>query len=266
MYIGNLYKMQAHINNDLVHYTLKIGCEKIDMNETINKQIFINYLHEINCINCGAKTKTSYFQGYCYNCYNKLPQTDKSIINPELDMSHLGISRNMEWAKKNSLTTHYVYLADTGEMKVGVTKKSHIPARWIDQGADQAIIIAETPNRHIAGVIEVYLKKFFTDKTKWKKMLCKKNSKRNILEKRNEAFDKLHPELKQYFKIDTDVIKLNYPINKYPDLILQNIHLEKVKQYKGVLTGIKGQYLIFENGDVLNIRKHGGYKVELEIR
>ena len=266
MYTGNLYKMKTELKDGLVDYILPIGEEQIHMNELLGKQICISYLHEINCINCGRKTKTSYFQGYCYKCYNTLPQTDRNITNPELDMAHLGISRDMEWAKLNSLTTHYVYLADSGEIKVGVTRKSQIPTRWIDQGADQAIIIAETPNRHLAGVIEVYLKKYFSDKTKWKEMLCKKNGKGDILKKKEEAFEFLHPELKQYFSENSEVIKINYPVEKYPELILQNINLEKAKQYKGILTGIKGQYLIFENGDVLNIRKHGGYKVDLEIK
>ena len=34
---------------------------------------------------------------------------------------------------------------------------------------------------------------------------------------------------------------------------------------EGRLWGIKGQYLIFDDGSVLNIRKHNGYNITLEI-
>jgi len=265
MHKGNLRKMETEIINDSVNYTLLIGDEKIALNDKIGSQIKIEYLEQINCIHCGKKTKTSYAQGFCYKCFTTLPQTDRNIVSPELDMAHLGISRDMEWAKKVSLTKHYVYLANTGEIKVGVTRQSQIPTRWIDQGADSAIIIAETPNRHIAGTLEIYLKRFFSDKTKWKNMLSQKNENIDILAEKERAFKLVHPEFKQYFVDNSTVTNLNFPIKEYPEHILQNINIEKSKKYKGVLKGIKGQYLIFESGDVLNIRKHGGFLVNIEL-
>jgi len=265
MHRGNLNKMTTEIIDGVIQYTLTIGDSEILMNNEIGKQINIEYLDIINCIYCGAKTKNSYGQGYCGKCFRTLPQTDRNIMNPELDMAHYGISRDMEWAKKNSLTKHFVYLADTGEIKVGVTRESQIPTRWIDQGADKAIIIAETPNRHIAGTIEVYLKRFFNDKTKWKKMLSGKNGNHDILAEKDKAFELIHPEFKQYFIKNSIPTELNFPIEEYPEVILQNINLERAKSYKGKLTGIKGQYLIFENGDVLNVRKHGGFLINFKI-
>ncbi len=49
------------------------------------------------------------------------------------------------------LTPHYVYLSKTSGLKVGVTRATQIPTRWIDQGAVEAVIIAETPYRGAAG-------------------------------------------------------------------------------------------------------------------
>lgn len=257
--------METEIINDSVQYTLLVGEERVALNSKIGTQVEIEYLEKINCIHCGRLTKTSYAQGFCYKCFTTLPQTDRNIVNPELDTAHLGISRDMEWAKKVSLSKHYVYLANTGEIKVGVTRHSQIPTRWIDQGADSAIIIAETPNRHIAGTLEVYLKRFFSDKTKWKNMLSKKNNNIDIIAEKKKAFELVHPEFKQYFIDNTEVINLNFPINNYPEHILQNINMEKMKKYKGILKGIKGQYMIFESGDVLNIRKHGGFLVNITL-
>lgn len=262
---GNLKKMDSVIIDNCVEYTLNIGDYKLNLNDVIGRQINITYLETINCIYCGVKTKQSFGQGYCSNCFHSLPQTDKNIMNPELDMAHWGISRDMEWSKKNSLIPHYVYLANTGEVKIGVTRNSQIPTRWIDQGADNAIILAKTPNRHIAGTIEVYLKQFFNDRTKWKKMLSNKNEHINLQEEKDKAIELIHPEFRQYIIQNNNTNTINYPIKSYPEIILQNINLEKTKAYKGVLVGIKGQYLIFENGDVLNIRKHSGFLIRLDI-
>jgi hypothetical protein len=264
-YRGILNKMNTEITNESVNYTLLVGNDKITLNNFIGEKIKIEYLQQINCIHCGRKTKTSYAQGFCYNCFRSLPETGENIMNPELDMAHLGVSRDMEWAKEVSLKKHFVYLANTGEIKVGVTRASQIPTRWIDQGADNAIIIAEAPNRHIAGTIEVYLKKYFNDKTKWKKMLSQENTQLNILEQKNKAFELLHPEFKQYFLEDTELMRIKFPVKEYPEHILQNINLEKAKTFKGTLAGIKGQYLIFNTGDVINIRKHAGFNVVIDF-
>lgn len=265
MHRGNLRKMDTEIINDSVNYTLIVGKEKIRLNDCIGKKICLEYLQQINCIHCGKKTKTSYAQGFCYSCYKTLAETDENIMNPELDMAHLGISRDMEWAKEVSLKKHFVYLANTGEIKVGVTRAEQIPTRWIDQGADSAIIIAQTPNRHIAGTIEVYLKRFFSDKTKWKIMLSQKNTQSDILSQKKKAFELLHTEFKQYYLEDTKEMIINFPVKDYPEHILQNINLEKIKEYKGILVGIKGQYLIFNTGDVLNVRKHAGFLVNIDL-
>lgn len=262
---GNLRKMTTEILNESVDYSLTIGDDKILLNDYIGKKLHIEYLQQINCKHCGRKTKSSYAQGYCYKCFTTLPETDRNIVSPELDMAHLGISRDMEWAKNVSLKKHFVYLANTGEIKVGVTRETQIPTRWIDQGADNAIIIAETPNRHIAGTLEVYLKKFFSDKTKWKNMLSRKNEDIDMLAEKKKAFELVHSEFKQYFVEDSEVMNINFPIDQYPEHIHQNINLEKTKQYKGILKGIKGQYLIFESGDVINIRKHSGFLVNINF-
>lgn len=261
---GNIKKMHANLQDKIAYY-LPIGDEKIDMNLLIGKKLILKYLDQINCIHCGRKTKTSFSQGYCYSCFTTLPQTDPSILRPELDLSYLGISRDMEWAKKNSLQPHYVYLAYSGNLKVGVTRESQIPTRWIDQGASKAIKLAKTPNRHIAGVIEVALKEHFADKTNWRAMLKLKDSNDiDLVAEKEKAKALLHPELKQYISTEEEVLDLVYPMEYIPEKVV-TFSFDKEKEFAGILKGIKGQYLIFEEGKVINIRKHNGYLIELKV-
>lgn len=261
---GNISKMRTDLK-DVVEYYLPIGEDMVQMNPLVGKKLNFTYLGQINCIHCGKKTKTSFSQGYCYSCFTTLPQTDESILRPELDLSYLGISRDMEWAKKNTLQPHFVYLAYSGNLKVGVTRESQVPTRWIDQGASKAIKLAKTPNRHIAGVIEVALKKHFSDKTNWRAMLKLSDTEGvDMLSEKQKASQLLHPELQQYICDEDEVVDITYPVISRPEKIL-SFGFEKVKEYSGILKGIKGQYLIFEDGKVLNIRKHNGYLVSLNV-
>jgi len=260
---GSLLKMSAELSSP-VNYTLVLGTEKILMNPILGKHIKISYLNEINCIRCGRKTSKSFHQGYCYPCFMTAPETDDCILNPELCRAHEGISRDMEWSKNNCLQDHYVYLAISSGLKVGVTRKSKIPTRWIDQGASQAIKIAQTPNRFLAGIIEVDLKKYFADKTNWRNMLVNKiDTETQLIEQKSKARELIKKDLLKYFIDDDKITELNYPVIEYPQKV-NSVSFDNNTVIEAILIGIKGQYLIFEGGTVLNIRKHNGYKVELE--
>ncbi|WP_461640287.1 DUF2797 domain-containing protein [Labilibaculum euxinus] len=261
---GNIRKMRTDLK-EVVEYQLPIGEDVVQMNPLVGKKLNFTYLGQINCIHCGKKTKTSFSQGYCYSCFTTLPQTDESILRPELDLSYLGISRDMEWAEKNALQPHFVYLAYSGNLKVGVTRESQVPTRWMDQGASKAIKLAKTPNRHIAGIIEVALKDHFSDKTNWRAMLKLEHTEGvDLLSEKKKAGGLLHPELQQYISAEDEVFEMIYPMSSQPEKIV-SFGFEKEKEYSGILKGIKGQYLIFEDGKVLNIRKHNGYLIELSV-
>jgi len=255
---GNIRKMITELNAP-VKYTLPIGDEKIDMNALIGKEISMKFDGQINCVSCGKKTKTSFSQGFCYNCLQTAPEASESIIRPELSKAHLGIARDMEWAKKHDLIDHFVYLAVSSALKVGVTRGHQIPTRWIDQGASYAIKIAKTPNRHIAGVIEVFLKDHFTDKTNWRSMLKNEVLADFDLAAEKERIANLLPlELQKYMDTENEVTEINYPVEQFP-MKIKSIGFDKLPEITGTLAGIKGQYLIFDDSRVLNIRKHNGY-------
>lgn len=260
---GNILKMRSELK-DVVHYELPVGDQLIPINELIGQDISLHFSGQINCIKCGKRTKTSFQQGFCYSCFLSAPEADPAIIRPELDQAHLGISRDMEWAQKYSLTEHVVYLAISSGLKVGVTRASQYTTRWIDQGAIQAIILAKTPYRQLAGLIEVELKDHFADKTNWRLMLSKQiDESKDLVEEKNNAANLLSHELQQYLAEDDTLTSISYPVIQYPDKI-KSINLDKNPLYKGKLCGIKGQYLLFEDQHVINMRKYSGYMIAVE--
>ncbi len=170
----------------------------------------------------------------------------------------------MEFAEKHDLIDHFVYLALSPGLKVGVTRHHQVPVRWIDQGASSAILLAKTPNRHIAGVIEVWLKQYYSDKTNWRDMLTNRQGPDiDLTREKGKAFDLLTPELRKYYFESDDITSIEYPVTRYPDKII-SLSFDKTAVIEGKLTGIRGQYLILDEGNVVNIRKHNGYWLKLE--
>jgi hypothetical protein len=235
------------------------------MNHLIGKYIVFAWEKEIYCISCGRKTNKSFAQGFCYPCFINAPETSECIFRPQLCQAHEGIARNMDWAKNHCLQNHFVYLAISSGVKVGVTRSAQIPTRWIDQGAWQAIKLAQTPNRFTAGLIEVAMKEYISDRTQWQRMLKNQLIEGvNLYEKKKEMLDHLDEEQKKYECNDNDIIEIIYPVEEYPKKV-KSLSFDKLNEIEGRLWGIKGQYLIFDDGTVLNIRKHTGYLVSLEV-
>ena len=261
---GNIRKMKS-TQNTPIQYSMVLSDDFFPLNEHIGSNISLKWSGIIHCVKCGNKTNKSFFQGFCYPCFINAPESSECILRPELCQAHEGISRDMEWAKKHCLSDHYVYLSLTSGVKVGVTRHTQIPTRWIDQGAIKALKIAQTPNRYLAGIIEVKLKEFVSDRTSWQKML-KNNVDQSIdLYQFRETLKVSLPEdLKAYILNEESEQSINYPINQYPDKI-KSINFDKVGEYEGILTGIKGQYIYIDNEYVVNIRKYSGYHFHITL-
>lgn len=261
---GNILKMRTDTGPP-VNYYLPVGNNEYHLNPLIGKKISLRFTGRINCISCGKITKRSFSQGFCYRCLQTAPEAGESVIRPELSKSHFGIARDLEWAQNQDLCNHYVYLAVACELKVGVTRHHQIPGRWIDQGASFAVKLAQTPNRHIAGVIEVFLKKYITDRTNWQGMLTSYgNEAINLLEEKIKALHLLPAELQKYSCNDNTILKIEYPVTAYP-LAVKSLTFDKTALIEGILLGIKGQYLMFEDETVVNIRKHNGYYLQIDF-
>ena len=264
MFTGPLSKMSSKLEKDnTVIYSLSSGDNTLKMNDLIGSNIALEFHNKITCIECSRPTKKSFFQGHCYPCFINSPNTADCIIRPELCEAHLGKGKDPVWEELYHNQPHFVYFARSSSLKVGVTRTTQMPTRWIDQGATDALVFAETPNRYLAGCIEVELKTYMTDKTSWQAML-KNNLTEDSLSEKKELIAPLLPEVYQhYLSEDNAITHIDYPVLQYPDKV-KSINLDKEPRFESRLIGIKGQYLIFETGHVINIRKYTGYHVSID--
>ena len=261
---GLIAKMHTSLDMGMVQYRLPINEKLLSMNDLIGEKISLNFDGQIKCSNCGRKTNKSYSQGYCYPCCQKLAQCDMCIMRPEQCHHHLGTCREPDWGLSHCFAPHIVYLANSSGVKVGITRKSNLPGRWIDQGAIRGLPILEVDTRLKSGQIEVELKRYLSDKTNWRKMLQNDVDHVDLKRTRDEMLDKISPLIKQTGakKTSDDVLTINYPVEKYPSKIT-SLSFDKSANISGILNGIKGQYLLLDCG-VLNIRKFSSYNITLE--
>lgn len=261
-YQGVLQKMQTEFTNPIAYY-LVFEDSFLNVNQLLGKAIEINF-QGYQCLNCNQPKKI-FRQGFCYDCFMKSPAVGDWIMKPELSTAHLDIEdRDLDYEKRVQLQPHVVYLALSSEVKVGVTRKTQVPTRWIDQGAIQAIPIVEVPNRYLAGITEVALKSHYADKTSWQKMLKNEVAPADLIAERNKAADRLPNEVRQHFATASQIFDLHYPVLHYPKKVT-SLNLDKTPNYTGTVTGIKGQYLLFEDGTVFNVRTYEGYVVKMSL-
>ncbi|TCI85204.1 DUF2797 domain-containing protein [Tenacibaculum sp. M341] len=262
-YTGVLKKMNTEFL-DTIQYFLDMKTDLINVNQLLNKTIEISFV-TYECLSCGLE-KEIYRQGFCKSCFFETPHAGDWIMRPELSKAHLDEEdRDLEYEKKVQLQPHIVYLANSSNVKVGVTRKTQVPTRWIDQGAHEAIEIVEVPNRYLAGITEVALKDHVKDKTNWRKML-KNDIEDESLDAWKEKLKAFIPEeVKEYFIENNKETEINFPVHKYPEKP-KSLNIKKEGSYTGKLVGVKGQYLIFEDDTVFNVRANEGLVVKIELK
>ncbi|WP_396635558.1 DUF2797 domain-containing protein [Maribacter sp. R77961] len=261
-YQGVLRKMQTEIGTPIQYYLI-FESDFLNMNQVLNKEVKINFIKH-QCINCG-NDRPIFRQGFCKSCFFEIPSAGDWIMRPELSTAHLDKEdRDLDYEKKVQLQPHIVYLANSSNVKVGVTRKTQVPTRWIDQGAHEAIEIVEVPNRYLAGITEVALKEHVGDKTNWRKMLTNTVVDENLIEWRNKLKQYIPEEAAAYFITNNSETHLDFPVLNYPEKV-KSLNLDKTPNFTGVLKGIKGQYLIFEDSTVFNVRSNEGYYVGITV-
>ncbi|MDP2225863.1 MAG: DUF2797 domain-containing protein [Moraxellaceae bacterium] len=267
--LGTLRKMRAE-RNEPIDYFLPLGDISVPLSPFLGKTLHLRYQGNIFCTGCGRKTPKSYNQGYCYVCFRKLAANDMCILKPETCHYHLGTCREPEWADQHCMVPHIVYLANSSGLKVGITRATQLPTRWIDQGASQALPIFRVATRYQSGLVEVLLAQQVADKTNWQALLKGDSEPVDLEMARNDLLSACAAglaELTEKFPAqiqllpDAAVEKFSYPVLHYP-LKVKSFNMDSAPDVVGTLTGIKGQYLIFDTG-VINIRKYTAYQVEL---
>ena len=265
---GALSKMSTQLQQ-AVQYSLRLGEQELELNALLGQGLRLEYLGAIHCSHCGRKTKKSFSQGYCYPCFSKLAQCDTCIMSPERCHYAAGTCREPAWGEQFCMTDHVVYLANSSGAKVGITRATQVPTRWIDQGATQALPIMRVATRQQSGLVEDVLRSQVTDRTNWRAMLKGEAPPLDLAQLAGDIFNACHDGitlLQERFGLqaiqplnDVAVVDIAYPVLAYPTKVA-SLDLEKTPIVEGTLQGIKGQYLIFDTG-VINIRKFTAYQL-----
>ncbi len=269
---GAARKMKTELRAP-VSYSLPLGDTDIPLNQYLGQAVELRYEGEINCIHCDRKTNKSFNQGYCYPCFKRLAQCDTCIMNPQKCHYHEGTCREPDWADEHCMIDHFVYLANTSGLKVGITRGSQVPTRWMDQGATQALPIFRVSSRLDSGLLEVVFKDHVADKTQWQAMLKGSPEPRDMVAERDQLRTACAADIEALYEQrgldaitvlnDIEEVAIEYPVLEYPTKV-KSFNLDKTPTAGGTLTGIKGQYLIFDTG-VINIRKYGGYQLAVHL-
>ena len=269
---GNVRKMLTRLEAP-VQYTMLFGEQEVSLNQYIGQSLQLDYQGLINCIHCDRKTNKSFSQGYCYPCFKRLAQCDSCIVSPEKCHYAAGTCREPQWGETHCMIDHVVYLANTSGLKVGITRGSQVPTRWMDQGATQAQPIFRVDTRLHSGLVETLFKNHIADKTNWQAMLKGSAEDRDLESDRLalvadcrveiEALREQHGLQSITELVAAEQTHIEYPVQVYPEKV-KSFNLDKTPQVGGTLMGIKGQYLIFDTG-VINMRKYGGYHLSLSL-
>jgi len=268
---GIVRKMRSRLGQP-VSYSARLGDNEVALNPLIDQQLKLIFSGSIYCIHCNRKTNKSFNQGYCYPCFQKLAQCDSCIIHPERCHFEQGSCREPAWGEKYCMQDHIVYLANSSGLKVGITRATQVPTRWIDQGATQALAIMRVRSRLQSGTLEMAFKQHVADKTNWRDMLKGKAAELDMAGERDRLLAACEEDVKElmarfgFFAISVlkgiDAVSIDYPVQAYPEKIT-SLNFDKEPVVSGTLKGIKGQYLIFDSG-VINLRRFSGYEVELQ--
>lgn len=271
---GNLRKLNARLEEP-VRYQLPLyseagGLHLAPLNELLGERLRLRFTGQINCVHCHRVTSKSFNQGYCYPCFQSLAQCDSCIIHPERCHFDQGTCREPAWGEEFCMRDHIVYLANSSGAKIGITRSTQVPTRWVDQGAIQALPILRVRSRLQSGSLEVVFRQHVTDKTNWRDMLRGNDQKVDLIAERDRLMSLCEAEINELIQrfgfhaispvTGVDPIDINYPVLSYPEKIT-TYSFDKDPVVEDNLKGIKGQYLIFDNG-VINIRRFGGYEVE----
>ena len=265
MYRGSLCKLKVVAYPDTpAQYTLSLGPDELALNPLLGKTLHLSFEGHIACIRCGKSLRKSFAQGFCYTCFRSIPELDLCSVRPETCHFSKGTCRDPEWGRAHCFITHTVYLANSSGLKVGITRTHLEQTRWLDQGARQALPLLRVSKRIDAGIVESALRQHVGDRTNWRKLLKADAEPLDLLAKRDELLNSLPSRVAYRVAHDEAVRNFTYPLLAYPKKPVP-LDLHKTSQYEGILLGIKGQYLLFENA-VLNVRKFTGYSVALNFK
>lgn len=264
MTIQGIIQGFAHRYEEPIGYELIIGEEHIYLNDWIGEEIMIRHTGNIRCVHCGRKIKKTFNNGSCYPCFIRRPENDICIVKPHECHFEKGTCRDEDFAHSHCMIPHYVYLAISSGVKVGITRKHNEKKRWVDQGAVRAFVIAEVPTRKMAGELEALLSQYVADKTNWRKMLKGEIEWVDLIDMRDQLIEKIPLSYHPYLLKEEEWTDIIYPAS-HPLKKITAYNLDKEPVIADRLIGLKGSYMLFSKG-VLNVKKYAGYEALIQIK
>ncbi len=265
---GTISKLRAEVKAPLA-YVMPVGATQVPLQP--GQHLRLRAMGSIRCLHCQRATRKSYNQGYCYVCFTKLAACDMCIMRPEQCHFAAGTCREPVWGEQHCMVPHVVYLANSSGVKVGITRQTQVPVRWIDQGASAALPLFQVGSRLHSGLIEVALAQHVADKTQWQAMLRGQPEPVDLVGRAEQLMQLCARELADLesrfpgdrVNLVPQVQHFEYPVLRYPTKV-KALSLDTQPEIEGLLEGIKGQYLLLDTG-VFNVRKHTSYDIELEV-
>ena len=235
---------------------------EIEMSALLGRRLTLHHTGVLRCQACGNHTRKSYSQGHCYPCFKRLASCDLCVMAPHRCHYDKGTCRDPKWGESFCMQPHLVYLANSSGIKVGITRAGQQLGRWRDQGALQGRLLATASTRRAAGELEVQLAKEFGDRSQWRALVSSDADPIDLDVAAHRARE-LVPEPGEGVRyVDDETHSLSYPVAAWPPT--NRLNFKKTDTVSGVLTGIKGQYLLLDSG-VFNVREHTGYEVTLQV-
>lgn len=270
---GQLRKLEIRLPaSGTADYRLRASEQHLALNAKLGQRIRLHHTGAIHCVHCGRATRKSFGQGYCYPCFSTLAQCDLCLVRPETCHYFKGTCRDPAWGERHCFRPHLVYLANASGLKVGITRGTNTPTRWLDQGAIQALPILEVDTRQQSGLVETLFKSRVSDRTNWRAMLKGEVEPLDLMAERDRLLGALAPDLaalRQRFGADAirpiddaRPLAIDYPVLEWPRKIV-SFNFDKTPLVEGTLMGLKGQYLILDRG-VINLRKFAGYRIDVD--
>ncbi len=264
--IIHLHNLWGELGSDgtIRYWTKDAKGNRIDFNDFVGKKLTLRDTGKRVCWVCGQNADQLYQKGTCEKCFRTSPRCDICMVKPELCHFEQGTCRDKEFAAQWCFNNQVVYFSLTSNAKVGYLSLENKPQRWIDQGATAAIEVAVAHSRFEAGQIEVYLANFIKDKTNWREMLQGESPKDiDLLELKKHWAPKVESRWPGRASSNDKIWQLRYPVTAYPPKVISTT-FNNSAEISGVLRGVRGQYLIFQD-KVFSIRKHEGYVLEITV-
>lgn len=260
-------KLQATVSGQDVIYHHPFDSHSI-LNDLIGRNFQISVSPLRQCLGCSKGVK-KVVQGYCYLCSQRLARCDLCILKPHLCHYDQGTCREPQWGLEHCFSDHILYLSRTSGLKVGLSGAGRFLRRWVDQGAQQAALLASFSSRYEAGLVENWLSQSFNDKTNWRHLLTGVVCQDDNFE---QTFREIQQQIAENTKISRDKVHLidyqphyfQYPVESYLERA-KTVNLDKVSFFEDKLIGIKGQYMLFQEHGGLNMRKYQGYDMTMEL-